>query len=100
MNLQKCAKIIFVTAQRQEPSMSFTRHPQPFAAPVGDDVTFECNLNLAADKFAWRHRPLGSDKWEPFIHIANSSGKTSRYVVTFDDKSKAGDYRCVAFYGT
>ncbi|XP_076633637.1 interference hedgehog isoform X1 [Colletes latitarsis] len=90
----------FAHGQRQEVGMSFTRHPQPLDAPLGDDVNFECNLNLAAERFSWRHRPLGSDKWLPVSHTPSNSGKTSRHVVNFDDKSKAGDYRCIAFYGT
>ena len=28
------------------------------------------------------------------------AGKTSKYVVNFDNEAKAEDYRCVAFYGT
>ncbi|XP_012278824.1 interference hedgehog [Orussus abietinus] len=80
--------------------MSFTRHPQPLAAPLGDEVYFECSLSLAAEKFAWRHKPLGSDKWGPLIHTPNSGGKTSKHVFNFDDESKAGDFRCIAFYGT
>ncbi|XP_053982744.1 interference hedgehog-like isoform X1 [Hylaeus volcanicus] len=87
----------FAYGQRQEVGMSFTRHPQPLDAPLGDDVNFECNLNLAPERFSWRHRPLGSDKWS---HMPNNGGKTSRYVVNFDNESKAGDYRCIAFYGT
>ncbi|XP_033220601.1 interference hedgehog-like isoform X2 [Belonocnema kinseyi] len=90
----------YASGQKQELGMVFNRHPQPFIAPLGDEVFFECSLNLAAEKFAWRHRPLGSNKWEPFIQIPNSGGKTSKHVVTCDDESKAGDYRCVAFYGT
>lgn len=79
--------------------MTFSRHPQPFIAPLGDDVFLECSLNLAPEKFVWRHRPLGSNKWEPFNQTANSSGKSSILTVNFDNKSKAGDYRCIAFYG-
>ncbi|XP_029037372.2 interference hedgehog-like isoform X4 [Osmia bicornis bicornis] len=86
--------------QRQELGMSFTRHPQPLEAPVGDDVNFECNLNLGADRFSWRHRPLGSDKWLPVVHTPSNSGKTSRHVVNFDNESKSGDYRCIAYYGS
>lgn len=78
--------------------MVFTRHPQPFIAPLGDEVIFECSLNLAAEKFAWRHKPLGSNDWN-LLEANASGGKTSKYVVYFDDESKAGDYRCVAFYG-
>lgn len=88
-----------MTGQRQELGMSFTRHPQPLDAPIGDDVNFECNLNLGAERFSWRHRPLNSDKWLPVFHTISNGGKTSRHVVKFDNESKAGDYRCIAFYG-
>lgn len=84
----------------QELSMSFTRHPQPLAAPLNDDVNFECSLNIPAERFAWHHRPLGSNKWTPPSDpYSNAGGKTSRLVVTFDNESKAGDYRCIAFFG-
>lgn len=79
--------------------MLFTRHPRPLVAPLGDEVYFECSLNLAAEKFAWRHRPLNSEHWGPLINVPNSIGKTSKHVVNFDDESKAGDYRCIAFHG-
>ena len=87
------------TGQRQELGMSFIRHPQPLDAPIGDDVNFEWNLNLGAERFSWRHRPLNSDKWLPIFHTISNGGKTSRHVVKFDNESKAGDYRCIAFYG-
>ncbi|XP_011643223.1 interference hedgehog-like isoform X1 [Pogonomyrmex barbatus] len=83
----------------QELSMSFTRHPQPLAAPLNDDVNFECSLNIPAERFAWHHRPVGSNKWIPLANLNNAGGKTSRHVVTFDNESKAGDYRCIAFFG-
>lgn len=78
----------------------FTRHPQPLAAPLNDDVNFECSLNIVAERFAWHHRPLNSNKWIPLSQSpTNSSGKTSRHIVNFDNESKAGDYRCIAFFG-
>ncbi|XP_068966510.1 interference hedgehog-like isoform X2 [Bombus flavifrons] len=86
--------------QKQELGMIFTKHPQPLAAPIGDDVNFECNLNLGAERFSWRHRPLGSDRWLQVFHMSSNGGKTSRHVVNFDNESKAGDYRCIAFYGS
>lgn len=79
--------------------MAFTRHPQPLDAPIGDDVNFECNLNLGAERFSWRHRPLGSNSWLPVFHTPSNGGKTSKHVVNFDNESKAGDYRCIAYYG-
>lgn len=90
---------MILTGERQELGMSFTRHPQPLAAPLNDDVNFECSLNLGAERFAWHHRPLHSNKWIPLSHPTNSSSKTSRHVVNFDKESKAGDYRCIAFFG-
>nr|XP_050854646.1 interference hedgehog-like isoform X1 [Vespula vulgaris]XP_050854647.1 interference hedgehog-like isoform X1 [Vespula vulgaris] len=87
--------------QRQELGMSFNWHPKPLAAPLGDDVNFECSLNLPPERFQWRHRPLGSDKWTPLARTVNAgAGARTAVVVSFDDKSKAGDYRCVAFYGS
>lgn len=98
ININMLTRYIFI-GERQELGMSFTRHPQPLAAPLNDDVNFECSLNLAAERFAWHHRPLNSNKWIPLSHPTNSSGKTSRHVVNFDNESKAGDYRCIAFFG-
>jgi len=94
--------LIFITDDHgiQNMSMSFTRHPQPLAAPLNDDVNFECSLNIPAERFAWHHRPLGSNRWtlssDPYNNVG---GKTSRFIVTFDNESKAGDYRCIAFFG-
>ncbi|XP_020285080.1 interference hedgehog-like isoform X3 [Pseudomyrmex gracilis] len=78
-------------------AMFFTRQPQPLAAPLDDTVNFECSLNIGARRFAWYHRPLVSKKWKRLAYLPG--GKTSQYVVNFDNKSRAGDYRCVAFYG-
>ncbi|OXU22478.1 hypothetical protein TSAR_005968 [Trichomalopsis sarcophagae] len=86
--------------QKSEPGMVFTRHPQPLDAPLCDEVYFECSLNLAAERFVWRHRPLGSSEWILLDSGSAGGGKTSRYVVSFNDTNKAGDYRCIAFYGT
>lgn len=92
---------MFITEEDkiQELSMSFTRHPLPLAAPLNDDVNFECSLNIPAERFAWHYRPLGSNKWISLPNSYNGGGKTSRHVVTFDNESKAGDYRCIAFFG-
>ncbi|KAK0163040.1 hypothetical protein PV327_006751 [Microctonus hyperodae] len=88
------------SGSRQDLGMLFTRHPQPLEAPLDDEVYLECSINLAAEKFGWHHRPLNSEHWGPLITIPNSAGKTSGYTVNFDNESKAGDYRCIAFYGT
>lgn len=89
---------VLIFAGEKDDGMSFTRHPQPLAAPLYDDVNFECSLNLPADSFAWHHKPLGARKWISLSYL-NNGGKTSRHVVSFNNVSKAGDYRCIAFFG-
>lgn len=79
--------------------MMFTQNPQPWSAPLDDEVYFECSLNLAAEKFAWRHRPLNKNRWNTLKNAPTNGGKTSKLVVTLNDESKAGDYRCIAYYG-
>uniref|UniRef100_A0A0C9QTS6 Interference hedgehog n=1 Tax=Fopius arisanus TaxID=64838 RepID=A0A0C9QTS6_9HYME len=88
------------SGSRQELGMQFTRHPQPLAAPLGDVVDFECSLGLAADKFTWRHRPLNSNQWFALTNSTPGVKKTSKLVIDFNDPSKSGDYRCIAYYGT
>lgn len=92
--------IINVSVARQELGMMFTQNPQPWPAPLGDEVYFECSLNLAAEKFAWRYRPLNKNRWITLKNAPSNAGKTSKLVVTLDNESKAGDYRCIAYYGT
>jgi len=102
--------LLFITENDkiQELNMFFTRHPQPLAAPLNDDVNFECSLNIPAERFAWHHKPLGSNKWtllpdpkasDQVSTQAPVGGKISRRVITFDNETKAGDYRCIAFFG-
>lgn len=99
MSLKNFFPFFFSSGSRQDLGMLFTRHPQPLEAPLDDEVYLECSINLAAEKFGWHHRPLNSEHWGPLITIPNSAGKTSGYTVNFDNESKAGDYRCIAFYG-
>ncbi|XP_028049270.1 interference hedgehog isoform X2 [Monomorium pharaonis] len=98
--------------QTEELNMSFVRHPQPFAAPLSDEMSFECMLNIPAENFVWYHRPLDSSKWialpepsnkqpsKPSNNNVEQPIKMSRHIVTVDNETKAGDYRCVAYFGT
>lgn len=79
--------------------MTFTRNPVPLVAPLGDASDFQCSLNLAADKFGWQHRPLNTSQWQILTNFTNNPGRTSKFDLTVDDESKAGDYRCIAYYG-
>ncbi|XP_034946865.1 interference hedgehog isoform X2 [Chelonus insularis] len=95
---------IQVKGSQKEWWMSFTQHPRPLPAPLGDEVIFECSVNLPSEKFIWYHRPFNSEQWKPLLNVPvpyNEKEKsTSKFVLNFDDESKAGDYRCVAFFGT
>ncbi|KAH8289103.1 hypothetical protein KR054_000388 [Drosophila jambulina] len=84
----------------------FERAPESAVAPKGDEVVFECELNLKPDRLEWRFRRSGST--EPYRILSPSAG----YNVTSsgsDDRAwrlriyvsaqTAGDYQCVATYG-
>ncbi|XP_017037994.1 interference hedgehog isoform X2 [Drosophila kikkawai] len=83
----------------------FERAPESAVAPKGDEVVFECELNLKPDHLEWRFRRSGST--EPYRILSPTAG----YNVTSgsDDRAwrlriyvsaqTAGDYQCVATYG-
>ncbi|XP_017048111.1 interference hedgehog isoform X1 [Drosophila ficusphila] len=83
----------------------FERAPESAVAPKGDEVVFECELNLKPDRLEWRFRRSGST--EPYRYLRPTAG----YNVTSgsDDRAwrlriyvsaqTAGDYQCVAWYG-
>lgn len=37
--------------------MKFLKYPESVTAPVGDKVTFECEVNVPAEWLTWRWRP-------------------------------------------
>ncbi|KAK9512348.1 hypothetical protein O3M35_000794 [Rhynocoris fuscipes] len=74
----------------------FVRSPEPIVAPVGDDVVFECSLNVPAESVRWRHNGVYLPHDHPPPPRPTS---TSRYVVKFNDEKQEGDYQCVAWFG-
>uniref|UniRef100_T1IAC2 Interference hedgehog n=1 Tax=Rhodnius prolixus TaxID=13249 RepID=T1IAC2_RHOPR len=74
----------------------FMRSPEPIVAPVGDDVVFECSLNVPAESVRWRHNGayLAHDHPPP-----PRLSSTSRLLVKFNDEKQEGDYQCVAWFG-
>ncbi|XP_044249756.1 interference hedgehog isoform X2 [Drosophila takahashii] len=84
----------------------FERAPESAVAPKGDEVVFECELNLKPDRLEWRFRRSGSEP-EPYRYLRPSAG----YNVTsaneglawrlriYVSAQTAGDYQCVAWYG-
>lgn len=85
----------------------FERAPESAVAPKGDEVVFECELNLKPDRLEWRFRRSGFPEPEPYRYLSPSAG----YNVTSGNEGlawrlriyvsaqTAGDYQCVAWYG-
>ncbi|KAH8420363.1 hypothetical protein KR009_009651 [Drosophila setifemur] len=83
----------------------FERAPESAVAPKGDEVVFECELNLKPDRLEWRFRASGST--EPYRYLSPTGG----YNVISGSEERAwrlriyvspetiGDYQCVAWYG-
>ncbi|PSN34324.1 hypothetical protein C0J52_23725 [Blattella germanica] len=78
----------------------FVRSPEPIVVPPGDEVEFECSLNVPAEQVRWKHDGH-------FIHynhenessIVSYGTKSSRLVVKVHNEKEAGDYQCVAWFG-
>lgn len=80
------------------------RAPESAIAPKGDEVVFECELNLQPDRLEWRFRPSSN---EPYSYLRPAAG----YNVTSSNEDRTwklriyvnaqtlGDYQCVAWYG-
>lgn len=79
---------------RAELGLWFVRWPEPIVAPVGDDVVFECSLNVPAEAVRWRQ----GNQWLSHDRPPRPSS-TSRLLVKFDDEKQEGDYQCVAWFG-
>ena len=75
----------------------FVRSPEPIVAPPGDEVVFECSLNVPAEQVRWRHgghflqHSHGNDT--SYSGSGNHSNKSSRLVVRVHDEHQAGDYQ-------
>ncbi|CAG9788319.1 unnamed protein product [Diatraea saccharalis] len=77
--------------------MMFKKFPQSVAAPVGDEVAFECVVNVPGDKLAWRWRPVEDIRWRD---ANGTNDKTStRLVVTVNEDTPTSMYQCVVWYG-
>lgn len=80
-----------------EVGLWFVRSPEPIVAPPGDEVVFECSLNIPAEQVRWRHDGQ-------FLHhshgnetnssgLGNHSTKSNHLVVRVHDEHQAGDYQ-------
>ncbi|XP_060665742.1 interference hedgehog-like [Drosophila nasuta] len=80
------------------------RGPESAVAPKGDEVVFECEMNLKPDRLEWRFRYSTT---EAYRYLRTAAG----YNVTSNNEERTwklriyvsaqtvGDYQCVAWYG-
>ncbi|XP_063230242.1 interference hedgehog-like isoform X1 [Bacillus rossius redtenbacheri] len=73
----------------------FVRSPEPLIAPPGDEVVFDCSLNVPADQVRWRHGARFLDS----SFAAGHGSRSNRLVVRANDASDTGEYQCVAWFG-
>lgn len=70
------------------------RSPEPIVAPPGDEVVFECSLNVPAEIVRWRHNgDLMSMDHSPDSAVRRSS--SAHLVVKVTDEKQAGDYQVI-----
>ena len=50
--------VIFVSTHiilgSERSTIYMTKKPEPLIVPLGDEVSFECEMNIKPDKFQWR----------------------------------------------
>lgn len=83
------------------------RSPESNIAPQGDEVQFECELNLEPDRLEWRFLPqdrLGRSK-NDFIYMNSNNGfnvtlkeRVSKLTVVVSHQT-VGEYQCIAWIG-
>ncbi|XP_055607220.1 interference hedgehog-like [Uranotaenia lowii] len=81
------------------------RSPESTTAPAGDEVLFECELNLIPERLEWRFRPQdrpGNREDYSYLnkHEHNVSTSEGTYKLHVYVNSKTiGEYQCVAWFG-
>lgn len=67
----------------------FVKSPEPFVAPINDDVVFDCSLNLPAEIIRWRH----GRKYLPQNRTLSPRGSATQLVIKVENESQLGDYQ-------
>lgn len=82
-----------------ELDMKFLKYPESVTAPVGDKVTFECEVNVPAEWLLWRWRPGDEPhaKWTDVttnnnVDIHDSTTYT-RLVVHIAENTQSAQYQ-------
>lgn len=70
----------------------FVKSPEPFIAPLKDDVNFDCSLNLKADFIRWRH---GRKYIQENRTMSSRSSNTNQLVIKLENESQLGDYQVI-----
>lgn len=89
---------IFVSVEKsteRHVGLWFVRSPEPIVAPPGDEVVFECSLNVGSESVRWKHNAeyLPPDSSGPTSHnTARPLPATNRLVKVLDER-QAGDYQ-------
>ncbi|XP_055699871.1 interference hedgehog isoform X3 [Phlebotomus papatasi] len=91
------------TAPSSKLRLYMVRSPETTVAPLGDEVLFECALNVEPERLEWRFRPQGGKNELMYLN------ETAGYNITFKDgvsklriyvsPKTIGEYQCIAWYG-
>lgn len=80
--------------------MNFIKYPESVTAPVGDSVTFECEVDVPAEKLIWRTRPVDGPEgiWEKVVTGKEKSTEvSSRLAVEVKDDTQTAFYQVPNF---
>ncbi|XP_022122531.2 interference hedgehog [Pieris rapae] len=83
-----------------EIEMEFTKYPESVAAPVGDEVTFECAVRVPGERLQWRWKAADGDwrQWKE-VPARENDGVSTKLVVDVNENMVDGLYQCVIWYG-
>ncbi|XP_053608906.1 interference hedgehog-like [Plodia interpunctella] len=80
-------------------AMKFTRSPESVTAPVGDNVTFVCKVNVPGGRLSWRWRSAdGGDQWTDIVGTSDKDFTSTRLDVVVGPDAVTKYYQCVVWY--
>ncbi|KAH9636874.1 hypothetical protein HF086_010655 [Spodoptera exigua] len=86
--------------------MKFTKYPESVIAPLGDRVTFECEVNVPGERFVWRWKPDRDDElWTEVVDgdgkkiIPGLPGRSTKLEIEVMMNLETTWFQCVVWYG-